>query len=210
VDLVFRDQLAALEGDDRVERVVTRAGRTLECDFAVVGVGVQPVAELAAEAGIEVDNGVLVDELCRTSVTSVYAAGDVANHYHPVFRRRIRTEHWQNARRQGRAAALNMLGKAVPYDEIHWFWSDQYDHNLQYAGFHTEWDDIVVRGSLEDRKFAAFYLKDGRVQAVVAIDRGREVMRSMPLIKGGQPVEEDKLRDETVDLQWLAEASRIS
>ena len=187
-----------------MERVVTGEGRTIECDFALVGVGVQPVMELAEAAGIEVDNGIVVDERCRTSAPSVYAAGDVANHYHPVFRRRVRTEHWHNARRQGRAAALNMLGKDAPYEEVPWFWSDQYDHNIQYAGFHTEWDDLVLRGSLEDRHFAAFYLKEGAVQAVVALDRGEEVLRAVPLIKAGLPVEEGKLRDETVDLQALA------
>jgi len=204
VDLIFRDRLAALEGDGHVERVVTGEGRTIECDFALVGVGVQPVMELAEAAGIEVDNGIVVDERCRTSAPSVYAAGDVANHYHPVFRRRVRTEHWHNARRQGRAAALNMLGKDAPYEEVPWFWSDQYDHNIQYAGFHTEWDDLVLRGSLEDRHFAAFYLKEGAVQAVVALDRGEEVLQAVPLIKAGLPIEEEKLRDETIDLQALA------
>jgi 3-phenylpropionate/trans-cinnamate dioxygenase ferredoxin reductase subunit len=204
VELVFGDQLAALTGNARVERVLTKNGRTLECDFAVVGVGVEPVTELAAPAGVEIDNGILVDELCRTNVQGVYAAGDVANHYHPVFRRRVRTEHWQNARRQGRAAALSMLGKAASYDDVPWFWSDQYEHNLQYAGFHTDWDDIVVRGDLSKRSFSAFYVKDGTVRATVAIDRGREVMRCMPLIRAGRPVPEEKLRDESVDLEVLA------
>ena len=88
-------------------------------------------------SGIHVDNGVVVDEYCQTNVSGIYAAGDVANHYHPVFDRRIRVEHWQNAIKQGAAAARNMLGKRIAYDEIHWFWSDQYDANLQYAGFHT-------------------------------------------------------------------------
>src|SRR5439155_25253705 len=158
--------------DGRVEKVLTREGRRLECDFAVVGVGGQPVTELASAAGIDVDNGILVDELCRTNVPSVYAAGDVANHQHPVVRRRIRTEHCQNARRQGRNAALNMLGKGVPYDEIHWFWSDQYEHNLQYAGFHTEWDEIVVRVCLEEWSCMSIYVKDGIDQDVVEVDSG--------------------------------------
>jgi 3-phenylpropionate/trans-cinnamate dioxygenase ferredoxin reductase subunit len=204
VELVFGDQLAALTGNGRVERVLTKSGRSLECDFAVVGVGVEPVTELAAPAGVEIDNGILVDELCRTNVQGVYAAGDVANHYHPVFRRRVRTEHWQNARRQGRAAALSMLGKTAPYDDVPWFWSDQYEHNLQYAGFHTDWDDIVVRGDLNKRSFSAFYVKNGTVQATEAIDRGREVMRCIPRIRGGRPVPEQKLRDESVDLEVLA------
>jgi 3-phenylpropionate/trans-cinnamate dioxygenase ferredoxin reductase component len=207
VEMVFRDRLTAIEGSGRAERVLTAGGRALDCDFAILGLGVEPVTDLAAAAGIEVDNGVVVDERCRTNRPGVYAAGDVANHYHPVFHRRVRTEHWHNARRQGRAAALSMLDRGGPYDEIHWFWSDQYEHNLQYAGFHTEWDDILIRGSLEKRSFAAFYLKGGVVQAVVALDRGREVMRSMPLIRAGgagEAVDQAKLRDEAVDLGALS------
>jgi 3-phenylpropionate/trans-cinnamate dioxygenase ferredoxin reductase subunit len=212
VEMVFCDRLAAIQGDGRVERVLTAEGRILECDFAIMGLGVEPVTELAATAGIEVDNGIVVDERCRTSLPGVFAAGDVANHFHPVFKRRLRTEHWHNARRQGRAAALSMLDKGGPYDEIPWFWSDQYEHNLQYAGFHTDWDDIVIRGSLQDRSFAAFYMKEGLVQATVAIDRGPDVMRSMALIRAGGAggtVDPLKLRDETVALDSLAEASHV-
>ena len=105
------------------------------------------MTDLLAGSGIDVNDGVLVDEHCRASVEGVFAAGDVANHYHPVFGRRIRTEHWNNAREQGRAAALNMMGRDVPYDEIHWFWSDQYEHTIQYAGYHREWDELVIRGA---------------------------------------------------------------
>jgi 3-phenylpropionate/trans-cinnamate dioxygenase ferredoxin reductase subunit len=200
----FRDRVQAFEGNGRVERVVTANGLRLDCDFAVVGLGVEPVAELVLGAGVEVDNGILVDELCRTNVERIYAAGDVANHLHPLFGRRIRIEHWQNAIRQGRAAALSMLDKGEPYAEVHWFWSDQYDHNLQYAGFHTEWDDLVVRGSVEDRSFVAFYMKDGRVQAAVSMDRGSEMQPSMALIRTGGAVDAETLRDETRELSALS------
>ncbi len=204
VELLFGDSVDAFEGSNRVERVVTRAGRRIECDFAVIGVGVEPAAELAAGAGIEIDNGIVVDEYCRTSVESVYAAGDVANHYHPVFERRIRVEHWDNALKHGPAAARNMLGKAESYEEIPWFWSDQYDTNLQYTGFHTTWDDLVVRGSLEERNFVAFYCTEGRVLAAVAVNRGKDLRRSIPLIKAGRPVEPAKLRHPDIDLRTLA------
>ena len=127
----------------------------------------------------------MVDEHCRASVDGVFAAGDVANHYHPIFGRRIRVEHWDNARRQGRAAALNMMGRDTPYDEIHWFWSDQYEHTIQYAGYHREWDDLVIRGSLESRSFAGFYMLDGRVQAVVSVDRPADVQDAMGIIRAG-------------------------
>ena len=153
---------------------------------------------------MEVDNGILVDELCRTNVQGIYACGDVANHFHRVFGRRIRVEHWQNARRQGRAAALSMLGKEEPYDDVHWFWSDQFDVNLQYAGHHTERDDLVVRGSIPDRDFSAFYMKDGLMQAAVAMNRGSDVRRAMRVIKSRKPVDPALLRDPAIDIRTLA------
>ena len=201
--LIFEDTVAAFEGADRVERVVTQGGRRIECDFVVVGLGVEPVTELLADTGAQIDNGIVVDEFCRTGVEGIYAAGDVANHYHPVFERRIRVEHWQNALNQGPAAARNMLGKDEPYDDIPWFWSDQYDFNLQYTGFHTEWDELIVRGSMEERNFVAFYRKDERVLAAVALNRGRDLRRSMRLIKAQRPVDATKLQDPDVDLRAL-------
>ena len=201
--LIFEDTVAAFEGTDRVERVVTQGGRRIECDFVVVGLGVEPVTELLADTGAEIDNGIAVDEFCRTGVEGIYAAGDVANHYHPVFERRIRVEHWQNALNQGPAAARNMLGKDEPYDDIPWFWSDQYDFNLQYTGFHTEWDEVIVRGSMEERNFVAFYRKDERVLAAVAVNRGKDLRRSMRLIKAQRPVDATKLQDPDVDLRAL-------
>jgi 3-phenylpropionate/trans-cinnamate dioxygenase ferredoxin reductase component len=204
VALILEDTVAAFEGEGgRVERVRTEGGRLIECDFVVVGLGVEPVTELLADTGVEIENGIVVDEFCRTDVEGIYAAGDVANHYHPVFGRRIRVEHWQNALKQGPAAARSMLGKSEPYDEIPWFWSDQYDYNLQYAGFHTEWDDLVVRGSMEERNFVVFYRKDGRVLAAVAVNRGRDLRRSMRLIKAQRPVDAIKLQNPDVDLRAL-------
>jgi len=202
--LILKDTVAAFEGVSRVERVKTARGRRIECDFAVVGLGVEPATELLAGTGVEIDNGIVVDEYCRTGVEGIYAAGDVANHYHPVFGQHIRVEHWQNALKQGPAAARNMLGEGGPYEESPWFWSDQYEHNLQYAGFHTEWDELVVRGSLEERSFVAFYRKDGRVLAAVAIGRGRDLRRSVPLIKAQEQVEAAMLRDPDIDLRTLA------
>ncbi len=202
--MIFEDTVAAFEGAGRVERVTTGRGRRIECDFVVVGLGIEPVTDLLAGTGVEIDNGVVVDEYCRTGVEGIYAAGDVANHYHPVFGRRIRVEHWQNALKQGPAAARNMLEKGEPYDEVPWFWSDQYEHNLQYAGFHIEWDELVVRGSMEERNFVAFYRKRGRILAAVAANRGKDLRRSMPLIKAREPIDAARLCDLDVDLRELA------
>jgi 3-phenylpropionate/trans-cinnamate dioxygenase ferredoxin reductase subunit len=201
--MIFEDRVIAFEGAGRVERVTTARGRRIECDFVVVGLGSEPVTDLLAGTGARIDNGVVVDEYLRTDVEGIYAAGDVANHYHPVFERRIRVEHWQNALKQGPAAARAMLGKGEPYDEVPWFWSDQYEHNLQYAGFHTEWDELVVRGSMDERNFVAFYRKDERVLAAVAINRGKDARRSMPLIKAREPVYAAGLCDLAVDLRTL-------
>jgi 3-phenylpropionate/trans-cinnamate dioxygenase ferredoxin reductase subunit len=204
VQAIFEDVVTRFEGSARVERVITRSGRRLECDFAVVGVGVEPVMDFLADGGIETANGILVDEYCRTSVDDIYAAGDVANHYHPVFQKRMRVEHWQNAMQQGAAAARSMLGQGQPYDAIHWFWSDQYDVNLQYAGFHDKWDQLVLRGRVEDRAFLAFYLTGGRIDAVVGLNRGKDVRRAMPLIKSRDIVDPRQLADEGIDLRRLA------
>ena len=208
-ELIFEDKVAAFEGAQRVERITTQRGRRIECDFVVVGLGVEPATELLAGTGVEIDNGVLVDEYCRTGVEGIYAAGDVANHYHPVFKRHIRVEHWQNALKQGPAAARNMLGENEPYGEIPWFWSDQYEHNLQYAGFHSEWDELVVRGSTEERNFVAYYRKDGRVLATVAINQGRDLRRSIPLIKAQEEIAAASLRNLDVDLRTLAGATSL-
>jgi 3-phenylpropionate/trans-cinnamate dioxygenase ferredoxin reductase component len=203
VRMIFEDTVAAFEGTRRVGCVVTKAGLRLECDFAVVGIGIEPAVEALADSGIHVDNGVVVDEYCQTNVSGIYAAGDVANHYHPVFDRRIRVEHWQNAIKQGAAAARNMLGRRIVYDEIHWFWSDQYDTNLQYAGFHTKWDQLVLRGRLDSGSFLACYVNDGRIDAAVGLNRANDVRRVMPLIRARRPVNLEQLRDESVDLRSL-------
>lgn len=199
----FQQWVDRFEGHGSADSALTSAGHRIECDFAVVGVGIQPNVEWLAGSGVGVDNGVVVDEFCRTSVEGVYAAGDVANHWHPIFQRRMRVEHWDNALKQGAAAARNMMGKDVPFDDPHWFWSDQYEHNLQSVGFAPEWDDLVVRGSMDERSFVAFYVKDDLVRAAVGLNRGKDVRRSAALIRAQRPLAPALLRDEDVDLKKL-------
>jgi 3-phenylpropionate/trans-cinnamate dioxygenase ferredoxin reductase subunit len=208
VELILGDAVAAFEGKGRVERVVTRDGRRIECELAVFGLGIEPVTDLVAGTGVRVDNGIVVDDHCRTNVPGVFAAGDVANHYHPVCGRQMRVEHWQNGIKQGAAAARSILGRGQPYDEVHWFWSDQYDANIQYAGFHAAWDAVVVRGSLAERKFLAFYMTEGRVESVVAINQGRDLRRTLPIIKARVAVDPARLADPNVDLRTLAPPER--
>lgn len=203
VQMYFEELAARFEGDGRVQRVITRSGRQLECDFVVVGVGVEPVTEIVEGTGVKLDNGIVVDEYCQTSVENIYAAGDVARHYHPLVGRHIRVEHYQNAISQGMTAARNMLDKQQIYNEVHWFWSDQYDYNIQYAGFHGEWDQLVVRGSLEERNFIGFYLEGQRIGAAVAINRPKDVRLAMPLIQAKVQVDINRLADEAVKLRSL-------
>jgi 3-phenylpropionate/trans-cinnamate dioxygenase ferredoxin reductase component len=168
VELVAGEHVAAFEGTQRLEAVVTAAGRRIECDFVVVGIGIEPDVPAADVAR---ENGILADELCRASAPDVYVAGDVANQLHPLFGR-IRVEHFNNAEKQGAAAARSMLGSSAPYDYVHTFWSDQYDHTIEYVGHAAKWDEFVVRGSLEERRLVGFYLADGVVLAAVGLDRG--------------------------------------
>jgi 3-phenylpropionate/trans-cinnamate dioxygenase ferredoxin reductase subunit len=168
VDLRPGTQVTAFEGTGRLEAVVTAAGQRIPCDFAVAGIGIEPDFPGVAVAQ---QNGILTDELCRASEPDVYAAGDVANHLHPLFGR-IRVEHYNNAEKQGAAAARSMLGSTAPYDYVHTFWSDQYEHKIEYVGHVSKWDEFVVRGSLAEGKLIGFYLVDGVVRAAVGLDRG--------------------------------------
>ena len=168
-----------------------------------MGVGVEPVTEVVQGTDVAVDNGILVDPALHTNVPGVFAAGDVARHDHPVFGR-IRVEHFDNAMKMGQAAARNMLGRNEVFDDPHWFWSDQYDVNIQMAGFATEWDDVIVRGSLEERTFAAFLLKDGVLRSTFTINWPRDVRRSMPLIKAQVRPDPELLADPEFDLRTLA------
>jgi 3-phenylpropionate/trans-cinnamate dioxygenase ferredoxin reductase component len=160
----------AFEGAGRVERVRSSSGEAIDADLVVVGVGVTPRVGLAEAAGIDVQNGVLVNEHLQSSFPAVFAAGDVANAHHPLFGQRIRVEHWANALEQGPAAARSMLDKGVPYDKVPYFFSDQYDVGMEYGGYATSWDEFVFRGDVEGREFIAFWLEGGRVVAGMTVN----------------------------------------
>ena len=210
VEIMDRDQVAAFDGAERLEAVVTTSGHRLACDFVVAGVGIAPDVPAVARSSIAQGNGILTDELCRTSAADVYAAGDAANQLHPVFGR-VRVEHFNNAEKQGAAAARSMLGSDAPYDYIHTFWSDQYEHKIEYAGHAAKWDDFVVRGSVDEARLVGFYLLDGLVQAAVGLDRGGdpeldhdgEMAASARLVAVRARPDRDLLADERVDLWSL-------
>jgi 3-phenylpropionate/trans-cinnamate dioxygenase ferredoxin reductase subunit len=211
VELLSDDRVVSFKGDERVEAAVTAGGRRVACDFAIVGIGIEPHVPRFRTGSIEQSNGVLVDELCRTSLPNIYAAGDLANTRHPVFGR-VRVEHYNNAEKQGRAAARSMLGATDPYDYIYTFWSDQYEDKLEYAGIATKWDQFVVRGSLEERMFVGLYLVDGVVTAAVGLNRGgdpeldeeSEMAAATRLVGRRTRADADLLANEDVDLWSLA------
>ncbi|MFN2613889.1 MAG: NAD(P)/FAD-dependent oxidoreductase [Actinomycetota bacterium] len=204
VDLRMETGIARFDGDGRVERVVTTNGDVIDTDLVVIGIGIAPNDELAIEAGIACDNGIVVDERCMTSARGVFAAGDVANHPSQILGERIRVEHWQNAQNQGAAAAKAILGKLDAFREVPWFWSDQFGVNLQMAGHPTRWDRIVFRGDVRARRFSAFYRDGDRLVAALAIDRGKDVRAARALMDAGIAPDDATLADDDVDLRALA------
>jgi len=206
VQMLMTTGVEAFEGHGKVERVLTSDGRRLECDFAVIGVGVEPRTELAASAGLTLDNGILVDEQLRASAPGVFAAGDVANAQHPFYGERVRVEHWANALNQGPAAARSMLGQSAPYDRLPYFFSDQYDIGMEYTGLAREWDRVVIRGDLAAREFIAFWLHDGRVIAGMNVNVWDVTDPIKRLIGERVAVDERRLADPGVALEELASA----
>jgi 3-phenylpropionate/trans-cinnamate dioxygenase ferredoxin reductase subunit len=197
----------AFEGGTAVERVRTSDGSELECDFVVVGVGVEPRTELAAQAGLTLDNGIAVDERLRTSSPAVFAAGDVANAQHPFYGERIRVEHWANALNQGPAAARSMLGGDAVYDRLPYFFSDQYDVGMEYSGFARAWDRVVIRGDPTSREFIAFYMLGDLVVAGMNVNVWDVTDPIQRLIRERVSVDDRRLADTDIPLTELAAAA---
>jgi 3-phenylpropionate/trans-cinnamate dioxygenase ferredoxin reductase subunit len=167
----------------------------------VVGVGSSPRVELAVAAGIAVDGGVLVDELGRTSLPDVYAAGDVTRFWSPLFEERIRVEHFQTAQRHGFAVGRAMAGKGAPFAEAPWFWSDQYELNIQYAGAGLAWEETVTRGAFGKPPFSVFYLRRGAMIGVAGINDHHTVARARRVMEARAAVTRDQLADPAFDLR---------
>jgi 3-phenylpropionate/trans-cinnamate dioxygenase ferredoxin reductase component len=207
VDMRMEAGVASFEGDGRVERVRTADGATIDCDAVVVGVGAAPRTELAEAAGLAVENGVLVDGRLETSVPGIFAAGDLANHLHPGLGR-LRVEHWDNALHQGPAAARAMLGSDEPYARTPYFYSDQYDVGMEYAGHAAGWDRVVLRGDPASREFVAFWLADGRVLAGMNVNVWDVTETIQALIASGSQVDVARLADPDVALGDLVDGVR--
>jgi len=182
--------------------VKTGDGQSLPADMVIIGIGVIPNTELAAEAGLTVGNGIEVDEFCQTSHADVYAAGDVTWHHNPIYDRHIRLESVPNATEQAKTCADHINGKPKPYNSLPWFWSDQFDLKLQIAGLSTDYDDIIIRGDIEgSRSFAAYYFKGDKLLAVDAVNAPRDFMMTRMALTKGKTLDKAILRDPEAELK---------
>ncbi len=170
----------------------------------IIGIGIVPNVALAEAAGLRCDNGIVVDEYCHTSDETIFAAGDCTNHPNPLLGRRLRLESVQNAVEQGKIAAANLRGKREPYAEVPWFWSDQYDLKLQIVGLTQDHDQIVQRGSMDAQSFSLFYLKQGAVIAVDAVNNPREYMAGRKLVREHARIPAERLADTAIPMQEMA------
>ena len=204
VEIRTNVQVADLEiTDDAVTAVLCTDGSSLEADLVVVGIGLIANTELASEAGLDVDNGILVDEQARTSDPDIYAAGDCTNHPNPLLGRRLRLESVPNALEQSRVAAAGMAGKPRSYASVPWFWSDQYELKLKMVGLAEGYEHLVLRGDPASDSFTAFYLKDGKVLAADTVNRPQDFIAAKRLVAEGIAVTAEQLADDSQPLKAL-------
>jgi 3-phenylpropionate/trans-cinnamate dioxygenase ferredoxin reductase subunit len=209
IELREGETLASFEGEGRVSAVRTESGLEIPCEAVIVGAGVKPDTMLAQRAGLEVDDGIVCDSGLETSVPGIFAAGDCCSFESVPLGRRLRIEHWDVAFQQGRHAARGMLGDKQPYEVVPYFFSDISDWaSLEYIGNSQGWDEVVIRGSLEDGKFTAFYVKGGVVEAALSVGRSEDLQEARRLIESGSRVEPvSMLGNESVELESVAAGS---
>lgn len=205
VELHMGAGVEVFRGSNTVEEVVLADGSVVAGDLVVVGVGVSPRTELAESAGLLIDNGIVVDEHLATSLPGIWAAGDVANTYHPVLDARIRLEHWSAALNQGPVAAKNMLGQGLSYRKIPYFFSDQYELGMEYHGFAATWDQVVYRGDRDQRELIVFWLDHGRVVAGMNVNVWDVADQIAALVSSKRVVDPHQLADVSVDLSVIGD-----
>jgi len=201
VNLMLSAGLAGFSGSTALEQVDLTDGTSVAADFVLIGIGVIPNTELAEEAGLDVDNGIRVDDRCRTSDASVYAIGDCTNHPNSLLGQRLRLESVHNALEQAKTVARNICGDDLHYAQVPWFWSDQYDLKLQIAGISNGYDRTVLRGDPTNRAFSCLYLRDGQLIAIDSINSPKDFMQSKALIANHAAISPDTLADVDVALK---------
>ncbi len=193
-----------IQKSDEGLRVQTSCKQSFDAEMVIIGIGVIPNTELAEMAGLEVGNGIEVNEFCQTTDPDIYAAGDVTWHYNPIYDRHVRLESVPNATEQAKVVANHINGKPAPYNSLPWFWSDQFDLKLQIAGLSEGYDDIIIRGDHDgSRRFAAFYFKGNKLLAVDAVNAPREFMMTKMALTKGMTLDKIKLANPEVDLKSI-------
>lgn len=204
VNVITGASVESIQGGTSVEAVVCRDGQSFQADLVIVGIGVIPNIELAEDAGLKVNNGIVVDEYARSSDHDIVAAGDCTWHYNPIYQNHIRLESVQNANEQANVAAATICGELKPYRALPWFWSDQYDLKLQIAGLSQGFDQVIIRGDVAvGRSFVAFYLLGGRLLAVDAVNKPQEFMLGKQIISNAYELDTSGLADENIPLKEL-------
>ena len=204
VKIEFGRRVKAFGGTDAVTEVICADGSVVPADLCIVGIGIIPNTELAEAAGITCDNGILVDEFAATNQPGICAAGDCTRHPNKLLNVNLRLESVHNALEQAKTAAATLCGEQLPYAQIPWFWSDQYNVKLQIVGISSGYDELIIRGEPESQSFAAFYLKDRQLLAVDAINCPREFMLGKKLIPAKACFDPAKLANSSVDFKSLA------
>ncbi len=204
VKLRLGTSVTALEGRKRVRCVETSEGDELPADLVIIGIGIEPNTELASAAGLDVDDGIVVDDRCRTSDPHIYAIGDCTRHPNAIYGRSLRLESVHNALEQAKTAAANLCGVEAHYSQVPWFWSDQYELKLQIAGLSDGYDDVVIRGNPAEKRFSCVYLLEGRIIAVDAVNSPKDFMQSKALIAERAMMAKDGLADPDRSLKELA------
>jgi len=201
VELLLSTGVSGFSGSEQVDGVILGNGETLATDMAVIGIGIVPNVEVAADSGIEVSNGVVVDDHCRTSDPDIYAIGDCTFHPNGLLNTSLRLESVHNALEQAKTAAANICGEDAAYSQVPWFWSDQYDLKLQIAGISQGYDDVVMRGDPAGKSFSCLYLRDGQLIAVDAVNAPKDYVQSKTLIANHARIDPAILADTGVQLK---------
>jgi len=206
VIFLTRETVAEIRGNGHVTGVTTKSGAKIDCDLVCIGVGIRPNIEIAQASGLEVNNGIVVDEYLCTSHPDVYAAGDVINFYDPIFEKRRRVEHWGHAEYGGQIAGMNMTGDRQTYNMLSYVWSDIFDLHLEFAGDESEHDRTLVRGNMADRSFIVLFLKNHRLAAYFAVNTNAREFRTYQRMiqqKTDLTRKEEALQDTTVNVRDL-------
>jgi 3-phenylpropionate/trans-cinnamate dioxygenase ferredoxin reductase subunit len=203
VKFIFNNSLEGIKGSKKVESVLCSDGSEIKADMVIIGAGIIPNVELADQAGVFCDNGILVDEFGQTNYKNVYACGDCTSHPNKLLNKQLRLESVHNAMEQSKTVAFSALAKPLEYNQVPWFWSDQYDHKLQIVGLSGEHDNVVMRGNTKDQKFMLFYTKDNQLIAVDAVNNPKEFLICRKLVANKVKIKSEMISDINTNLNDL-------